>query len=212
MSHGLSSCDGWGLEAAARSAGQREMAAAEAADGALGLDLPAASGSRWRRNAARQDFSRSAEARRIIGRPAVARERLATEVSRASTAANMTPASTAPARAVRPEGLTASCVRSRSSPARTAITASRLPGTVTVDRPFVRAGFQRTRSGKLGDSGPQAVDVGLVVVVDQAGPNRAAGAPPPVHAGPVPRVGVAVPDVDPARGQVLGDPPGRRPG
>src|SRR5260370_20001394 len=102
MRQRLSRCEGWGVEAAGRSAARGGGAAAEAADGAVGLDLPAASGSRWRRNAARQDFSRSAEARRIIGRPAVARERLATEVSRASTAANMTPASTAPARAVRP--------------------------------------------------------------------------------------------------------------
>ena len=84
------------------------MAAAGAADGALGLDRPAASGSRWRRNAARQDFSRSAEARRTIGSAAVVRDRLATEVSRASTAANMAPARTAVASAVRPEGLTAS--------------------------------------------------------------------------------------------------------
>ena len=75
--------------------GSARTAAAGAADGALGLDRPAASGSRWRKNAARQDFSRSAEARRIIGRAAVARERLATEVSRASTAANMAPARTA---------------------------------------------------------------------------------------------------------------------
>ena len=52
--------------------GQREMAAAWAADGALGLARPAASGSRWRKNAARQDFSRSAEARRIMGSAAVA--------------------------------------------------------------------------------------------------------------------------------------------
>src|SRR5580693_1931810 len=98
-------------------AGQQEMAAAWAADGALGLDRPAASGSRWRKNAASQDFSRSAEARRIIGRVAVVRDTLATEVSRASTAANMAPARTAPASAVRPDGLTASWVRSRSSPA-----------------------------------------------------------------------------------------------
>ena len=55
------------------------------------------------------------------------RERLATEVSRASTAANMAPARTAAATAVRPEGLTASWMRSRNSPASTA---SRLPGTV----------------------------------------------------------------------------------
>src|SRR5580693_10614426 len=38
--------------------GQREVAAAGAAEGALGLVRPAASGSRWRKNAARQDFSR----------------------------------------------------------------------------------------------------------------------------------------------------------
>src|SRR5262245_5898765 len=55
-------------------AGHRHGAAAGAADGALGLGRPAASGSRWRRNAARQDFSRSAEARRVIGRAAVDRE------------------------------------------------------------------------------------------------------------------------------------------
>src|SRR5215470_13029462 len=82
-------------------AGHRHGAAAGAADGALGLGRPAASGSRWRRNAARQDFSRSAEARRVIGRAAVARERLATEASRTSTAANTAPARTAVARAVR---------------------------------------------------------------------------------------------------------------
>src|SRR5580658_1715846 len=69
------------------SAGQREGAAAWAADGALGLARPAASGSRWRRNAARQDFSRSARARRINGRAVAVRETPATEVSRASTAA-----------------------------------------------------------------------------------------------------------------------------
>ena len=84
------------------------MAAAGAADGALGLDRPAASGSRWRRNTAPQDFSRSAEARRIIGSAAVVRDGLATEVSRASTAANIAPARTAVASAVRSEGLTAS--------------------------------------------------------------------------------------------------------
>ncbi len=101
------------------------VGAARAADGALGLVRPAASGSRWRKNAARQDFSRSARARRISGRAAAVRETAATEVSRASTAANMAPARTVAARAVavgpiRPEGLTASWVdgtRSRSNPA-----------------------------------------------------------------------------------------------
>src|SRR2546423_15296046 len=88
--------------------GQRETAAAGAADGALGLARPAASGSRWRRNAARQDFSRSAEARRIIGSAAVVRDRLAPEVSRASTVANLAPARTAAASAGRPEGPAAS--------------------------------------------------------------------------------------------------------
>src|SRR5580704_8797260 len=105
--------------------GQREVAAAGAAEGALGLVRPAASGSRWRKNAARQDFSRSARARRISGRAAAVREPPATEGSRASTAANIAPARTVAARAVavgpiRPEGLTASWVhgtRSRSSPA-----------------------------------------------------------------------------------------------
>src|SRR5260370_41854898 len=76
-------------------AGQQEMAAAWAADGALGLDRPAASGSRWRKNAARQDFSRSAEVRRIIGRAAVERETLQTEGSRARTATSTAPARTA---------------------------------------------------------------------------------------------------------------------
>src|SRR5208282_4523283 len=123
--------EGWrrprGPQVSEKCAGQRETAAAGAADGALGLDRPAASGSRWRRNAARQDFSRSAETRRIIGRAAVARETPATEVSRASTAAKTAPARMAPASAVSPDGLTASCVRSRSNPASMA---SRLPSTV----------------------------------------------------------------------------------
>src|SRR5580704_4705204 len=112
--------------------GQREVAAAGAAEGALGLVRPAASGSRWRKNAARQDFSRSARARRISGRAAAVRETPATEVSRASTAANMAPARTVAARAVRPEGLTASWARSRSSPASMA---SRPPSAVIVIDP-----------------------------------------------------------------------------
>src|SRR3977135_3532521 len=87
---------------------QRETAAAGAAEGALGLDRPAASGSRWRRNPAHQDFSRSAEARRIIGRAADVRDGPDTEVSRTRIAASMAPARPAPAIAVRPEGLTAS--------------------------------------------------------------------------------------------------------
>ena len=93
------------LEAAA---GQREVAAARAADGALGLVRPAASGSRWRKNAARQDFSRSARARLISGGAAAVRETPATEVSRAAAAANMAPARTAAAKAVSPEGVAAS--------------------------------------------------------------------------------------------------------
>src|ERR1700721_1612425 len=80
--------------------GQREVAAAGASDGALGLVRPAASGSRWRKNAARQDFSRSARARRISGRAAAVRETPATEVSRASAAANTAPARTVAAKAV----------------------------------------------------------------------------------------------------------------
>ena len=108
------------------------MAAAGAADGALGLARPAASGSRWRWNAARQDFSRIPEVRRIIGMAAAVRESLATEASRASTAARMAPASTAVASAVRPaEGLgraPARCVTARSNPA--SIT-STLPTDVT---------------------------------------------------------------------------------
>src|SRR5580658_3335794 len=112
--------------------GQREVAAAGAAEGALGLVRPAASGSRWRKNAARQDFSRSARARRISGRAAAVREAPATEVSRASTAANMAPARTAAARAVRPEGLPASWARSRSSPASMA---SRPPSAVIAIAP-----------------------------------------------------------------------------
>src|SRR5580704_13607390 len=94
--------------------GQREVAAAGAADGALGLVRPAASGSRWRKNAARQDFSRSARERRTSGRAAAVRETPATEVSRARTAANMVPARMVAARTVSPEGLAASWVRSRS--------------------------------------------------------------------------------------------------
>src|SRR5579863_1830689 len=84
-----------------RDARQLDMAAAGAAEGALGLARPAASGSRWRRNAARQHFSRIPEARRIIGMAAVP-ESLATEAIRAKTAASMAPASTAVASAVRP--------------------------------------------------------------------------------------------------------------
>src|SRR2546423_2173082 len=83
--------------------GQRETAAAGAAEGALGLDRPAASGSRWRRNPARQDFSRNAEARRIIGSAADVRDGLDTEVSRTRIAASIAPARTAPAIAVRPD-------------------------------------------------------------------------------------------------------------
>lgn len=52
------------------SAGQ---AAAGAAEGALGRGRPAASGSRWRRKAARQDFSRSADARPLSGIASVIR-------------------------------------------------------------------------------------------------------------------------------------------
>src|SRR6516225_2421133 len=112
--------------------GQREVAAAGAADGALGLVRPAASGSRWRKNAARQDFSRSARARRTCGRTAAVRETPATEVSRASTTASMAPARTVAASAVaigpiRPVGPAASWARSRSSPASMA---SRLPSAV----------------------------------------------------------------------------------
>ena len=44
-----------------------DQAAAGAADGALGRGLPAASGSRCRRNAAHQDFSRRPAARRVSG-------------------------------------------------------------------------------------------------------------------------------------------------
>ncbi len=117
---------------------QLDMAAAGAAPGALGLARPAASGSRWRKNAARQDFSRIPEVRRIIGMAAAVRESLATEASRASTAASMAPASTAVASAVRPaephtpEGLgraPAKCVTARSSPASIAST---LPTDVTI--------------------------------------------------------------------------------
>src|SRR5581483_3638972 len=143
-----SSYKGSGLEAAAfrgvsgqrrraalaRLRDQREKAAAGAAEGALGLDRPAASGSRWRRNAARQDFSRSAEARRTSGRAAESGDGQATEAIRARTAASMAPARTVPARAVRPDGLAVSWIRSRSSPASMA---SRLPSIVTMTGPPV---------------------------------------------------------------------------
>ena len=137
-------------------------AAAGAADGALGLARPAASGSRWRRNAASQDFSRSAQTRRISGMAAVARARPATEVSRAATAANAAPASTAPASTVRAEGLTASWARSRSSPASIASTLPNAVIAVTVSprskRPDLLSAY--AVRGKFGDRGKQPVHLG----------------------------------------------------
>ena len=113
---------GGGREARGSATGDG-TAAAGAAEGALGRDRPAASGSRWRKNATRQDLSRSAETRRVIG-AAAARESPATEVSRASTAANTAPARMAAASAGSSEGVIASWVRSRRNPASSA---SRLP-------------------------------------------------------------------------------------
>src|SRR6202050_2201279 len=107
MRNGLPAGTNWVLEAAAVSAGQRDEAAAGAAVGALGLFRPAASGSRCRKNAARQDFSRSAEARRISGIAAASPDTLATEATSASTAARMAPARAAgarPVRAAEPDG------------------------------------------------------------------------------------------------------------
>src|SRR6202050_3996325 len=172
-----------GLEAAARTRGQADMAgkaAAGAADGALGLARPAASGSRWRRNAARQDFSRSARARRSSGIAAVTRARPAIAVSSAKTAAKAAPASTAPASTVSADGLTASCARSRSRPASTA---SRLPSAVIAviassrssDPPREEDQFSAyALSGELGDRGEQAIDLGRVGGGDEAGPGRGA--------------------------------------
>src|SRR5579862_4145530 len=171
------------------------MAAAGAAEGALGLARPAASGSRWRRKPARQDFSRIPEARRIIGMAAAVRESLATEAIRARTAASMAPASAAVASAVRPAESKATdgpgrapnrcvtaptkcvtapnrCVTARSSPA--SIT-STLPTDVTA------LGLQTPQQSayapgpQFPDGGQQAIDLGLVVVVDDPGPDRAAG-------------------------------------
>src|SRR5689334_10183927 len=154
----------------AASWGQRETAAAGTAEGALGLDRPAASGSRWRRNAAPQDFSRSAEARRISGWAADSGDGEATEAIRARTAASMAPARTVPASAVSPDGLAASWIRSRSSPVSMA---SRPPSSVTMSGPPVEL-LLAYALGKPGHAGQQPVHVGLVVVVHQAGPDGAA--------------------------------------
>src|SRR5581483_11893226 len=77
--------------------GQRAAAAAGAADGALGLARPAASGSRCRWNAARQDRSRSAETRRTAGTPAATRDTRDSEVTSTSIAARAAPARAAAA-------------------------------------------------------------------------------------------------------------------
>src|SRR5258708_25267222 len=59
----------------ARMSGQTGQAAAGATDGALGRARPAASGSRWRRNAAHHDFSRRPAARLTRGPDVTARAR-----------------------------------------------------------------------------------------------------------------------------------------
>jgi hypothetical protein len=74
-------------------AGARRQAAAGAADGALGLVLPRASGSRCRRKATRHDLSRSAATRRVTGTPVTAPARLAPAATQPTT----TTASTATA-------------------------------------------------------------------------------------------------------------------
>src|SRR5579863_8668620 len=202
------------------------MAAAGAAPGALGLARPAASGSRWRRKPARQDFSRIPEARRIIGMAAAVRESLATEAIRARTAASIAPASAAVASAVRPAEPKATdgpgrapnrcvtapnrCVTARSSPA--SIT-STLPTDVTAlgsrHFPYYQA---YAVLPKLADGGQQAIHLGLVVVVDEPGPDRAAGVPQAERPGQFPRVVVAVPYVDRPRREALGHLPRRVPG
>src|SRR5580658_4230366 len=78
----------------------QQAAAARAAEGALGLDRPRASGSRCRRKPARQDFSRRAAARRCIGSTAAPREVRATDARRTKAAARATLATTDAARAV----------------------------------------------------------------------------------------------------------------
>src|SRR5580658_1133574 len=75
------------------------QAAAGAAEGALGRDRPAASGSSCRWNAADQDFSRSATARPVSGRAVTAAAILA---PCARKAASM-PVSATAASAIRPD-------------------------------------------------------------------------------------------------------------
>ena len=152
------------------------MAAAGAADGALGLDRPP------RRitlapDRRGQDFSRSAEAPRIIGRAAVAPETPATEVSRASTAAKpLRPGPPRPARSVRTgspraaevaqqpgqQGQQAAEHRHRHRPV--------LGGSGTGFR-VRRPASSRDAVRPVRHRDQQAVDVGFVVVVHQAGPD-----------------------------------------
>src|SRR5262252_1577512 len=97
-----------------------QMAAAMAAEGALGRGRPAASGSRCSWYAARQDFSRSAAARLASGTAAARRPSLAPLARHTVSApARTAPASTVTASADRPDGAaracTAGCQRSVSS-------------------------------------------------------------------------------------------------
>jgi hypothetical protein len=84
---------------------KRVQAAAGAAEGALGRGRPAASGSRWRRNPARHDFSRSAAVRPISGIAAETRPSQAALTRQATIAA----ASTATASVVTPGGASNMC-------------------------------------------------------------------------------------------------------
>ena len=79
-----------------------DQAAAGAADGALGRGLPAASGSRCRRKAAHQDFSRRPAARRLSGTAVTARAIRALSATAATTRPIRTADSTAALTTVRP--------------------------------------------------------------------------------------------------------------
>ena len=81
-----------------------DQAAAGAADGALGRGLPAASGSRCRRKAAHQDFSRRPAVRRVSGATVTARAIRALSATTATTRPITTAASTAVLTTVKPPG------------------------------------------------------------------------------------------------------------
>src|SRR5271166_3176111 len=106
----------------------QDQAAAGTAVGALGRGRPAASGSRWRRYAADQDFSRRPAARRVSGGAVAIRAMRAPSAATAATRPISTAASTAVLTNVRALGPVGRCPRCRRTAA-AASAPSRIPGT-----------------------------------------------------------------------------------